>query len=70
MGDQAERFPAIREGTRGVLHGCRACRPTVRGGQPCARTAWRTHPLGQTPIVTAGCGLSRVGVVPSGQGAE
>lgn len=22
-----------------------------------ARTAWHTHPLGQTPIVTAGCGL-------------
>ncbi|MEG4344034.1 cupin domain-containing protein [Microcoleus sp. A003_D6] len=24
---------------------------------PGARTAWHTHPLGQTPIVTAGCGL-------------
>jgi len=24
--------------------------------RPCARTAWHTHPLGQTLIVTAGCG--------------
>jgi quercetin dioxygenase-like cupin family protein len=25
--------------------------------EPCARTAWYTHPLGQNLIVTAGCGL-------------
>ena len=25
--------------------------------EPSARTAWHTHPLGQTLIVTAGCGL-------------
>src|SRR5580704_2494150 len=24
--------------------------------EPAARTAWHTHPLGQTLIVTAGCG--------------
>ena len=24
--------------------------------EPCARTAWHTHPLGQTLVVTAGCG--------------
>jgi quercetin dioxygenase-like cupin family protein len=24
--------------------------------EPCARTAWHTHPLGQILIVTAGCG--------------
>jgi quercetin dioxygenase-like cupin family protein len=24
--------------------------------EPCARTAWHSHPLGQTLIVTAGCG--------------
>jgi quercetin dioxygenase-like cupin family protein len=24
--------------------------------EPCARTNWHTHPLGQTLIVTAGCG--------------
>src|ERR1700746_2323861 len=27
--------------------------------EPGARTAWHTHPLGQTMIVTAGCGLAR-----------
>src|SRR2546428_11799858 len=27
--------------------------------EPGARTAWHTHPLGQTPIVTAGCGRAR-----------
>jgi quercetin dioxygenase-like cupin family protein len=25
--------------------------------EPCARTHWHTHPLGQTLIVMAGCGL-------------
>src|SRR3989441_3460724 len=25
--------------------------------EPAARTAWHTHPIGQTLIVTAGCGL-------------
>jgi len=30
--------------------------------EPGARTAWHTHPLGQTLIVTSGCGLAqRVG---------
>ena len=28
--------------------------------EPGARTAWHTHPLGQTLIVTAGCGLAQV----------
>ena len=27
--------------------------------EPCARTAWHTHPLGQTLIVTAGCGSAQ-----------
>jgi quercetin dioxygenase-like cupin family protein len=27
--------------------------------EPGARTAWHTHPLGQTLIVTAGCGWAR-----------
>jgi quercetin dioxygenase-like cupin family protein len=27
--------------------------------EPGARTAWHTHPLGQTLIVTAGCGLGQ-----------
>lgn len=35
----------------------------VRGAsvtfEPGARTAWHTHPLGQTLIITAGCGLAQ-----------
>jgi quercetin dioxygenase-like cupin family protein len=35
----------------------------VRGAsvtfEPGARTAWHTHPLGQTLIMTAGCGLAQ-----------
>ncbi len=27
--------------------------------EPSARTAWHTHPLGQTLIVTVGCGLAQ-----------
>lgn len=27
--------------------------------EPGARTAWHTHPLGQTIIITAGCGLAQ-----------
>jgi quercetin dioxygenase-like cupin family protein len=27
--------------------------------EPCARTFWHTHPLGQTLIVTAGCGRAQ-----------
>ena len=27
--------------------------------EPCARTAWHTHPLGQTLIVTSGCGRAQ-----------
>jgi len=27
--------------------------------EPCARTAWHTHPLGQTLIVAAGCGRAQ-----------
>lgn len=37
----------------------------VSGGtvtfEPGARTAWHTHPLGQTIIITAGCGWVQVG---------
>jgi len=29
--------------------------------EPGARTAWHTHPLGQTLIVTAGCGARNAG---------
>ena len=37
--------------------------------EPGARTAWHTHPLGQTLIVTAGCGLVQAGEVRSGDSA-
>jgi quercetin dioxygenase-like cupin family protein len=39
--------------------------------EPRARTAWHTHPLGQTLIVTAGCGRAQrdggsiEGIVPA-----
>jgi quercetin dioxygenase-like cupin family protein len=41
-----------------------ACAPArARGArvtfEPGARTAWHTHPLGQTVIVTAGCGRAQ-----------
>ena len=32
--------------------------------EPGARTAWHTHPLGQTLIVTAGCGWVQLECVP------
>jgi quercetin dioxygenase-like cupin family protein len=32
--------------------------------EPCARAAWHTHPLGQTLIVTSGCGLVQSWGVP------
>jgi quercetin dioxygenase-like cupin family protein len=32
-------------------------RATTVTFEPGARTAWHTHPLGQTLVVTAGCGL-------------
>src|SRR5579875_3544410 len=32
--------------------------------EPGARTAWHTHPLGQTLIVTAGCGWAQRGDPP------
>jgi quercetin dioxygenase-like cupin family protein len=28
--------------------------------EPCARTDWHTHPLGQTLIVLSGCGLHQI----------
>lgn len=32
--------------------------------EPGARTAWHTHPLGQTLVVTAGCGLIQLWGAP------
>ena len=34
-------------------------RSSICSIEPGARTAWHTHPLGQTLIVTAGCGLAQ-----------
>jgi quercetin dioxygenase-like cupin family protein len=44
-----------------VLEAQDPARATVAGVtfEPGARTAWHTHPLGQTLIVTAGCGLAQ-----------
>jgi len=44
-------FPSTRSGT-GSRRQC-----NFRAGR--ARTAWHTHPLGQTLIVTAGCGWAQ-----------
>jgi len=70
-GNQKKRLSAFGQTTGGVFYRHGAYRPAVqraRAGrafgasvtfEPGARTAWHTHPLGQTLIVTAGCG--RVG---------
>ena len=38
--------------------------------EPGARTAWHTHPLGQTLIVTAGCGWAQRDAYSHSGGAE
>ena len=67
-GDQARRIAAVRQGPGGLVHRHGAHRsavsrlaPARAAGnavtfEPGARTAWHTHPLGQTLIVTAGAG--------------
>jgi quercetin dioxygenase-like cupin family protein len=57
--------------TRGNVHRRRPHRPLFKAPDPArvsgasvtfergARTAWHTHPLGQTLIVTTGCGLAQ-----------
>lgn len=54
-----------------MVRGRRANRPSFSSARPShgagasvtfepgARTAWHTHPLGQTPIVVAGCGWAQ-----------
>ena len=61
----------FRQRTGGVVHRHGAHRSAVSGArsgagqgasvtfEPGARTAWHTHPLGQTLIVTAGCGRAQ-----------
>ena len=68
-GNQAKRIPSrrrkdLRSGSRAQSGSTRCSRrvlPARAGGssvtfEPGARTAWHTHPLGQTLIVTAGAG--------------
>ena len=70
-GDQKSRVAALSERARGLVHGDRSHRPFFTAPDPAlvasasvtfepgARTAWHTHPLGQTLIVTAGCGWAQ-----------
>jgi quercetin dioxygenase-like cupin family protein len=66
-GDQESRFAAVRQRAGGLVHGHGADRSAVSGRaggaavtfEPGARTAWHTHPLGQTLIVTAGAGRAQ-----------
>ena len=70
-GHQAKRLAAIRQGACRIFHGHGARRSTVQAPDPArvagasvtfepgARTAWHTHPLGQTLIVTSGCGWAQ-----------
>ena len=48
--------PARCGSTRCSRRRRRRARPAAVTFEPGARTAWHTHPLGQTLIVTAGCG--------------
>ena len=65
----ARRHAAVGQGTGRLVHRHRPHRPALPARplrrapaagavtfEPGARTAWHTHPLGQTLIVTAGCG--------------
>ena len=58
-GDQTRRLPAVRQRPGGLFHRRGPHRSPVRSARPGARTAWHTHPLGQTLIVTAGLGWAQ-----------
>ena len=67
-GTENKRLTTCVERTRGILHRQRANRSFVTSPEPArvrcasvtfepgARSAWHRHPLGQTLIVTSGCG--------------
>jgi quercetin dioxygenase-like cupin family protein len=67
-GDQTKRLAAAGKGPTDWLTGAVRIDPLFQAPDPArvvaasvtfepgARTAWHTHPLGQTLIVTAGCG--------------
>jgi quercetin dioxygenase-like cupin family protein len=69
--DHAKRLAPVRQGAGGVLHWRRAVDPMFQAGDPArvsgghvtfepgARSAWHTHPLGQTLIVTSGLGWAQ-----------
>ena len=68
---EEQRVAAFRRGTRSVFHRNGPDRPANNPPDPArvsmalvtfepgARTAWHTHPFGQTLIVTSGCGWAR-----------
>ena len=70
-GNQTSRNAAVRQRPRRLVHRHGPHRPALSGPrpgarrgrrvtfEPGARTAWHTHPLGQTLIVTAGCGRAQ-----------
>ena len=67
-GDQTSGFTSVDEGIERLLHGTVRVDPLFQAPAPArvsgaavtfepgARTAWHTHPLGQTLVVTAGFG--------------
>ena len=67
-GNQENWLATVHQRTGRLVHGHGPNRPAVPGPrpgraagasvtfEPGARTAWHTHPLGQTLIITAGCG--------------
>ena len=69
IGNQTQRFTAFRQRAGGVFHRYSTHRPYYQRARPVAgasvtfepgaRTAWHTHPLGQTLIVTAGFGWAQ-----------
>ena len=70
-GDQTQRYAALRQRTGDWFTGTVRIDPLFQAPDPArvagasvtfepgARTAWHTHPLGQTLIVTAGCGWAQ-----------
>jgi len=67
-GDQTKRLAAVRQGPADYFTGAVRIDPLFQAPDPAraigasvtfepgARTAWHTHPVGQTLVVTAGCG--------------
>jgi quercetin dioxygenase-like cupin family protein len=70
-GNQTNRFRTIPQSAGGIFHRKCADRPLVSAPEPArasagsvtfepgARTAWHTHPLGQTLIIVSGFGWAQ-----------